>query len=67
MAEPTIASAPTTIAISALTGAIDTVTVMAIGSVMGIGIVMPAALGTFVWCSVIAFVAMSLVQAGARS
>lgn len=67
MTEPTIASAPTTIAISALTSVIDTVTVMAIGSVMGIGIMMPAALGTFVGCSAIAFVAMSLVQAGARA
>ena len=67
MAESTMASAPTVIAVSTLTGAIDTATLMAIASVTGASIMLPAAIGTFVGCSAVALVAMSLVQAGARS
>lgn len=47
MAEPTMTSASATIAISALGGAIDTATLMAIASVAGVGITMPAVIGTF--------------------
>jgi len=62
MAESTRTSAPTVIAVSMLTGAIDTATLMAIASVTGISVMLPAAIGTFVGCSAVAFVAMSLVQ-----
>lgn len=62
MVESTRTSAPTVIAVSMLTGAIDTATLMAIASVTGISVMLPAAIGTFVGCSAVAFVAMSLVQ-----
>lgn len=67
MAESTRTSAPTVIAISTCVGAVDTATLMAIAGVTGVSVMLPVAIGTFVGCSAVALVAMSLVQAGDRS
>lgn len=60
-------AATSSMAISAITGAIDTATVTAVGNIIGVGMAMPVIICTFVGCGAVAFMAMSLVQAGSRS
>ena len=67
MAPSVTGTLETDIAISALTGAMDTAAMVAICDIAGIGIALPAAIGMLVGCGFVAFMAMALVQVGSRS